>query len=62
MKEPSAIQSFDPLCEVRSDKASVEIVPHYDGVVKQFLVDEGEVPAKEAGQGELSHKSSRRYH
>ncbi|KAI6153079.1 hypothetical protein BKA82DRAFT_32290 [Pisolithus tinctorius] len=57
MKEQSAIQSFDPLCEVQSDKASVEIAPPYDGVVKQFLVDEEEVSAKETGQGELSHKS-----
>ncbi|KAH0589881.1 Lipoamide acyltransferase component of branched-chain alpha-keto acid dehydrogenase complex, mitochondrial [Termitomyces sp. J132] len=41
---PSAtIQAFDPLCEVQSDKASVEITSPYDGIVKQLLVQEGEV-------------------
>ena len=43
MKEQSAIQSFDPLCEVQSDKASVEITSPYDGIVKELLVQEGEV-------------------
>lgn len=37
------ISSFDPLCEVQSDKASVEITSPFDGVVKQLLVAEGEV-------------------
>ncbi|KAI6153081.1 2-oxoacid dehydrogenases acyltransferase-domain-containing protein [Pisolithus tinctorius] len=49
VKERSAVQSFDPLCEVQSDKASVEITSPYDGVVKQFLVGEGEVA--KVGQG-----------
>lgn len=49
VKEQSAVQSFDPLCEVQSDKASVEITSPYDGVVKQFLVGEGEVA--KVGQG-----------
>lgn len=49
VKEQSQIQSFDPLCEVQSDKASVEITSPYDGVVKQLLVGEGEVA--KVGQG-----------
>ncbi|KAI6028965.1 CoA-dependent acyltransferase [Pisolithus marmoratus] len=49
VKEKSAVQSFDPLCEVQSDKASVEITSPYDGIVKQFLVGEGEVA--KVGQG-----------
>ncbi|KAK2464882.1 hypothetical protein APHAL10511_002958 [Amanita phalloides] len=39
----SAIQMFDPLCEVQSDKASVEITSPFEGVVKQLLVNEGQV-------------------
>ncbi|KAG5650716.1 hypothetical protein H0H81_011263 [Sphagnurus paluster] len=42
--QPNArIQAFDPLCEVQSDKASVEITSPFDGVVTQLLVQEGEV-------------------
>jgi 2-oxoisovalerate dehydrogenase E2 component (dihydrolipoyl transacylase) len=37
------VQAFDPLCEVQSDKASVEITSPYDGVLKELLVQEGEV-------------------
>ncbi|EAU93468.1 hypothetical protein CC1G_12062 [Coprinopsis cinerea okayama7 len=39
----SPIQSFDPLCEVQSDKASVEITSPFDGIVKEILVPEGEI-------------------
>ncbi|KAF8626580.1 hypothetical protein AX15_004793 [Amanita polypyramis BW_CC] len=39
----ASVQAFDPLCEVQSDKASVEITSPFDGVVKQLLVDEGQV-------------------
>ncbi|KAL4064769.1 2-oxoacid dehydrogenases acyltransferase-domain-containing protein [Scleroderma yunnanense] len=49
VKEQSLIQSFELLCEVQSDKASVEITSPYDGVVKQLLVSEGEVA--KVGQG-----------
>ncbi|KAI0089932.1 2-oxoacid dehydrogenases acyltransferase-domain-containing protein [Irpex rosettiformis] len=42
--QPSAtIQAFDALCEVQSDKASVEITSPFDGVVKELLVKEGEI-------------------
>lgn len=43
MKPAGSVGMFDPLCEVQSDKASVEITSPFDGVVKQILVDEGEV-------------------
>ncbi|KAI5119032.1 hypothetical protein M0805_001855 [Coniferiporia weirii] len=39
----STVQVFDPLCEVQSDKASVEITSPFEGVVKALLVKEGEV-------------------
>lgn len=35
------IQAFDPLLEVQSDKASVEITSPFDGIVKELLVKEG---------------------
>ncbi|KAI0319888.1 2-oxoacid dehydrogenases acyltransferase-domain-containing protein [Amylostereum chailletii] len=38
-----SIGQFDPLCEVQSDKASVEITSPYDGTIKELLVKEGEV-------------------
>jgi 2-oxoisovalerate dehydrogenase E2 component (dihydrolipoyl transacylase) len=34
---------FDPLCEVQSDKASVEITSPYEGTLKEILVQEGQV-------------------
>ncbi|KAK7047192.1 hypothetical protein VNI00_006858 [Paramarasmius palmivorus] len=37
------LTAFDPLCEVQSDKASVEITSPFDGVLKEILVKEGEV-------------------
>lgn len=39
----SSIGVFEPLCEVQSDKASVEITSPYDGTVKEILVQEGQV-------------------
>jgi 2-oxoisovalerate dehydrogenase E2 component (dihydrolipoyl transacylase) len=45
----STVQTFEPLCEVQSDKASVEITSPFDGVVKQLLVDEGQVAKVGAG-------------
>ncbi|EEB89387.1 hypothetical protein MPER_12517 [Moniliophthora perniciosa FA553] len=43
VKPKSSVQAFDPLCEVQSDKASVEITSPFDGVVTELLVQEGEV-------------------
>lgn len=43
VKPMSKVEAFDPLCEVQSDKASVEITSPFDGVVKQLCVQEGEV-------------------
>jgi 2-oxoisovalerate dehydrogenase E2 component (dihydrolipoyl transacylase) len=37
------IQAFDPLLEVQSDKASVEITSPFDGIVKELLVKEGDI-------------------
>ncbi|KAF8977104.1 2-oxoacid dehydrogenases acyltransferase-domain-containing protein [Cyathus striatus] len=43
VKPSSPIASFDPLCEVQSDKASVEITSPFDGIVKELLIKEGEI-------------------
>jgi 2-oxoisovalerate dehydrogenase E2 component (dihydrolipoyl transacylase) len=43
VKPAAKIQAFDPLCEVQSDKASVEITSPFEGVIKELLVQEGEV-------------------
>ncbi|KAJ3883403.1 2-oxoacid dehydrogenases acyltransferase-domain-containing protein [Lentinula edodes] len=43
VKPQAVIQAFDPLCEVQSDKASVEITSPFDGVVTELLVQEGQV-------------------
>ncbi|KAF5376862.1 hypothetical protein D9615_007287 [Tricholomella constricta] len=48
--QPAAkISAFDPLCEVQSDKASVEITSPFDGIIKELLVQEGEVAKVGAG-------------
>ncbi|KAI9436918.1 CoA-dependent acyltransferase [Lactarius indigo] len=39
----SSVSAFDPLCEVQSDKASVEITSPFDGTIKEILVEEGHV-------------------
>jgi 2-oxoisovalerate dehydrogenase E2 component (dihydrolipoyl transacylase) len=49
VKPQEVIQAFDPLCEVQSDKASVEITSPFDGVIKELLVQEGEVAKVGAG-------------
>lgn len=38
---PNQVAAFDALCEVQSDKASVEITSPFDGIVKDILVREG---------------------
>jgi 2-oxoisovalerate dehydrogenase E2 component (dihydrolipoyl transacylase) len=43
VKAKDTVQAFDPLCEVQSDKASVEITSPFDGVVTELLVKEGEI-------------------
>ena len=37
------MEQFDKLCEVQSDKASVEITSRYDGVVRKLYVEAGEM-------------------
>ncbi|CAN6615392.1 dihydrolipoyllysine-residue acetyltransferase component of pyruvate dehydrogenase complex, mitochondrial [Trichomonascus vanleenenianus] len=42
--EPGAkIEEFDPICEVQSDKASVEITSRYNGVIKKLHYEAGEM-------------------
>ncbi|KAH9902259.1 2-oxoacid dehydrogenases acyltransferase-domain-containing protein [Xylariomycetidae sp. FL2044] len=42
--EPEArVEEFSPLCEVQSDKASVEITSRFSGVVKKLHYDAGEM-------------------
>ena len=43
VKPQANVQIFDPLCEVQSDKATVEITSPFNGVVRELLVKEGEV-------------------
>jgi 2-oxoisovalerate dehydrogenase E2 component (dihydrolipoyl transacylase) len=49
VKPTAKIQAFDSLCEVQSDKASVEITSPFEGVVQELLVQEGEVAKVGAG-------------
>jgi 2-oxoisovalerate dehydrogenase E2 component (dihydrolipoyl transacylase) len=49
VKPSQTVQAFDPLCEVQSDKASVEITSPFEGVVKELLVQEGDVAKVGAG-------------
>lgn len=42
--EPEArVEQFDKLCEVQSDKASVEITSRFDGVIKKLHYEAGEM-------------------
>ncbi|KAJ3909342.1 2-oxoacid dehydrogenases acyltransferase-domain-containing protein [Lentinula edodes] len=43
VKPQAVIQAFDPFCEAQSDKANVEITSHFDGVVTELLVQEGQM-------------------
>jgi len=37
------IKSFDRVCEVQSDKATVEITSRYEGVISKVYHSEGEI-------------------
>ncbi|KAF8418046.1 2-oxoacid dehydrogenases acyltransferase-domain-containing protein [Tirmania nivea] len=42
--QPGArVEQFDKLCEVQSDKASVEITSRFDGVIKKLYYDAGDM-------------------
>ncbi|CDO71717.1 hypothetical protein BN946_scf184920.g1 [Trametes cinnabarina] len=43
VKPSTPVHTFDPLCEVQSDKASVEITSPFDGIIKDLFVQEGQV-------------------
>lgn len=43
VKPGAAVRQFEPLCEVQSDKAAVEITSRYDGVIKKLHYDVGEM-------------------
>ena len=42
-QEGDQVAEFDQLCEVQSDKASVEITSQYEGTVRRLLHTEGDV-------------------
>jgi 2-oxoisovalerate dehydrogenase E2 component (dihydrolipoyl transacylase) len=45
VKNGDRVKVFDPLVEVQSDKATVEITSRYEGVVSDVAYDEGEMAA-----------------
>lgn len=42
-QEGDVIRSFDRVCEVQSDKATVEITSRYDGVISKVYHAEGDI-------------------
>eukprot|EP00045_Choanoeca_perplexa_P007397 m.66536 g.66536 ORF g.66536 m.66536 type:complete len:468 (-) comp14060_c0_seq1:56-1459(-) len=43
IEEGDTIAQFDPVCDVQSDKATVDITSRYDGVVTKLYYDVGEI-------------------
>jgi 2-oxoisovalerate dehydrogenase E2 component (dihydrolipoyl transacylase) len=43
VKEGDTIRSFDRVCEVQSDKATVEITSRYEGVISKMYHKEGDI-------------------
>lgn len=43
MQPGARIEEFEPICEVQSDKASVEITSRYNGVIKSLHYDVGQM-------------------
>eukprot|EP01117_Protostelium_nocturnum_P006492 TRINITY_DN2341_c0_g1_i1.p1 TRINITY_DN2341_c0_g1~~TRINITY_DN2341_c0_g1_i1.p1 ORF type:complete len:551 (-),score=217.66 TRINITY_DN2341_c0_g1_i1:40-1623(-) len=63
IKEGDTISQFDPICEVQSDKATVEITSRFDGVVKKLYYSKGQMakvgsPLVDIDTGNSSHSSS----
>ena len=43
LQKGDKVKAFDRLCEVQSDKATVEITSRYDGVIANLHFEEGNI-------------------